>query len=121
MSTVPDRWDHAISWVPDPAVQGSVNQKPVFLSEYVEALEALVRSGDSGPDDLQRLRRRMRLGADSPPRPRTVATSNKTEGQEGFRTHSWVGFESAEQAHCVACGVSSASIQSMKRCTEGVY
>lgn len=126
MNTVSDRWDHAISWVEDPQINSTHNRQPVFLSEYVAALEALVRSGDSGPNDLQQLRSRMGLTADLHPavRPYKVSSIEDPGGGEitydtPFKTHNWVGQEVSPAAHCVACGVSSNSIQAMKPCTKG--
>lgn len=116
MSTVPTRWDHAISWVVNPGADAPHDRKPVFLSDYVDALEALVRSGDSGPNDLQRLRTRLGLGPDVAPRPRTVAAMPSPEYVSDFSTHRWVGFEQAECAHCQVCGVSSNSLMAMKKC-----
>lgn len=115
MGTVTDRWDHAIAWVQDPGKDSPHNQRPVFLGDYVTALEALVRSGDSGPDDLGRLRARMGLGADLAPGPRLQIPASP-DGQQGFRSHAWVGMEVSTVAQCQACGVSSNTIQSMKRC-----
>lgn len=121
MGTVPNRWDHAVAWVADPNSGSSLNQKPVFLSDYVDALEALVRSGDSGPDDLSRLRARMGL-PDTPSRSVTDAAINAaippvaSEMKINFISHRWEGWESGVEAYCANCGALSNSIQSMKEC-----
>jgi len=117
MGTVDDKHDYVLNWCVDKETRGAHNQKPVFLSAYVDALERLVISGDSGPDDLERLRRRMGLASLTALKPRIVADTSTLN--TSFSTHSWVGREVAEAAYCVKCGVSSNSIQAMKDCSKG--
>lgn len=61
MAFIAEHHDYPIAWCKDDKVEGSHHARPVMLSEYVRGLENLVRSGDAGPEDLERLITRLNI------------------------------------------------------------